>query len=253
MMKLDISQAVPIICYRLTRNCNIHCNFCFASEHCVELSTNDVKYSIRRLKDFGMQEIRIGGGEPTLRSDLVEILRYCLDLNLRVRISSNLYAIDEIFSDIRHLPIGITTSLHGTPEYHNYVTGVNDSYEQTVFNITRLINSGMDVRVHSTLTKDSFTYAEELIQNVILLGVKKISFQTYIPRERGLNLRHINPPEELKQKLQQIQSIGARYQSKIKVKIIDLYQKFYYVFEPDGYLYLQQELPENDVKIERII
>lgn len=252
-MKLNIHRPLSIICYRLTRNCNIHCNFCFASEHYAELDTNDIKCSIQRLKDLGMQEIRIGGGEPTVRSDLVEILRYCLDLNLRVRISSNLYAIDEIISDIKHLPIGITTSLHGTPEYHNYVTGVNGSYEQTTFNITKLIKSGMNVCVHSTLTTDSFKYAEELIQNVILLGVKKISFQTYIPRERGSSLGHINPPEELKLELKQIQSIGAKYQSQIKVKTIDLYQKFYYVFEPDGYLYLQHESLKNDIKIERII
>ena len=252
-MSLEIPAVPPIICYRLTRNCNIHCNFCFASKQCAELDAKDVMSSIQRLKDLGMQEIRIGGGEPTLRVDLMEILRFCLSLGLKIRISSNLYDIDDIFLDIIDLPIGITTSLHGTLEYHNYVTGVKDSYERTIFNISRLIKSGVEVSVHSTLTETSFMYAEELIQNVILLGVKKISFQTYIPRERGLSLSHLNSIDELKQKLQQIEFIGEKYQSHIKVKTIDLYQKFYYVFEPNGYLYLQQESQEKDIKIGRII
>lgn len=108
-MIVKIESVPPIICYRLTRKCNLHCNFCFASEHCTDLSTAEVKKSILRLKECGMQEIRIGGGEPTVRQDLLEILKFCINQNLKVRISTNLYKIEKIYTDLICLPLKITT------------------------------------------------------------------------------------------------------------------------------------------------
>lgn len=252
-MKLNMQSVFPIICYRLTRACNIHCKFCFASKYHKELNTEMVKTSINRLRNCGMREIRIGGGEPTVRNDLLEIINFCLDLKLKVKLSSNLYEIDKIFPYLVQLPISITTSLHGNQNYHDYITGVDGSYIQTISNISKLIQKGKSINVHSTLTSENFMYVEELIQNLIKLGIKKVSFQTFIPRERGIHLKNTNYSHDIQKKLEQVQNFSIRYQPYIKVNTINLYQKFYYVFEPDGYLYLQQDIKENDIKVRRII
>lgn len=184
---------------------------------------------------------------------MYQIINFCLDLKLKVKLSSNLYEIDKIFPYLTQLPVSITTSLHGNQNYHDYITGVDGSYIQTTLNISKLIQKGKNINVHSTLTSENFVYVEELIQNLIKLGIKKVSFQTFIPRERGLHFKNINNSYDVQDKLKRIQDFSIKYEPYIKINTINLYQKFYYVFEPDGYLYLQQDIKENDIKVRRVI
>lgn len=238
------------ICFRLTRKCNLSCKFCLASNQINDLELNLVQKAINFLKQEGMKCIRLTGGEPTIRKDLIEIIQYCLDLELKVILCSNLYNIDNIFYNLIKLPIEVTTSLHGRKEYHNYITE-STSYTNIHKNILKLMEAGLKVNVHSVLTRDNYLDAESFIREMINIGVKKITFHTLIPREKGIKMEIHN--EDIEKILSLITQYMLTYDHEIKIKIINLYEKFYYVFEPDGYLYLQKENEENDEIIRRII
>lgn len=242
------------ICYRITRKCNLKCSFCLAANTAQELSTQQVKESILNLKEIGMKKIRITGGEPTTRLDLIEIIKYCYELNLDVLLYSNLYKIDYIFDDLVTLPVLITTSLHGNETYHNKITGIN-AYQYTYNNIVKLIEKGKEVNVHYVLTYENYEYIEDLLKQLIKIGVKKVTFQTIIPRERAKeNIKNIvDNYLQIKQQLNLIQILAVKYKEIIKVKTIDFYEKYYYVFEPDGCLYLQKETESKDELVRRII
>ena len=63
----------------VTKRCNLHCQFCFASggEQETEPPLDTLKASIRDIvKKCGRPLLQLSGGEPTLRDDLPELVRY---------------------------------------------------------------------------------------------------------------------------------------------------------------------------------
>ena len=63
----------------VTKRCNLHCQFCFASggEQETEPPLDTLKASIRDIvKKCGRPLLQLSGGEPTLRDDLPKLVRY---------------------------------------------------------------------------------------------------------------------------------------------------------------------------------
>lgn len=64
----------------VTNSCNLHCIGCY-SDNCnrnekEDLSLEEIKFILLKLHEKGLQNLLISGGEPFLRKDIIEILRY---------------------------------------------------------------------------------------------------------------------------------------------------------------------------------
>lgn len=67
------------ILLEITKRCNLHCRFCFADGGCgaVEPEQDELKAAIRDIvRQCGRPLLQFSGGEPTLREDLPELIRY---------------------------------------------------------------------------------------------------------------------------------------------------------------------------------
>lgn len=245
-MKINIPSH---ICFRVTRRCNLLCSFCLASNKYENLTLEEIKESISILKNNGLKNIRLSGGEPTVRKDLIHIIDHCTKLNLNTILCSNLYNIDSIYDDLITYPIIIKTSIHGDEKLHNSITGIN-SYKFTIKNIQRLVKDNIEVDIHNVLTEPNYLKLENLINHSINLGVKKISFISLIPRERGDTFLNGKNPPKMKIELDKLRK---KYSQLINIKFKDFYNKHYYVFEPDGNLYLEKENEKHDKLICKII
>jgi len=79
----------------LTESCNFHCFHCMKEEVVATppaawLSPAELEEMVRRLAAMGIQEVRLTGGEPTLRPELLEIVTRLGRLRLKRRgITSN--------------------------------------------------------------------------------------------------------------------------------------------------------------------
>lgn len=75
-----VAEARPLMCwYSITEECDLHCKFCFADSHKAwdnELSTEEVYALIDNVAEAGTNAIVFGGGEPTLRQDLRDVMSY---------------------------------------------------------------------------------------------------------------------------------------------------------------------------------
>ena len=63
----------------VTERCNLRCRFCFArgGEGCAEPSVHELKDAIRDIvRQCGSPLLQLSGGEPTLRDDLDELVRF---------------------------------------------------------------------------------------------------------------------------------------------------------------------------------
>lgn len=82
---------IKYITFEITSRCNMGCKFCFSNwrDGKKELTTDEVKETIKKLKNYGLEAINFTGGDPLLRDDLIEILKYCKELLLTTIISTN--------------------------------------------------------------------------------------------------------------------------------------------------------------------
>lgn len=74
----------------LTPRCNIRCPYCWIPKQGnIELSTNQWKQAIDRLEQYGVIHYSLLGGEPLLRDDLEEIVRYITKKGYAATVTTN--------------------------------------------------------------------------------------------------------------------------------------------------------------------
>ena len=142
-------------------HCNQKCLHCYAAGQTEadvpELTTNEWKYIIDRLKNIGIPQITFTGGEPTMREDLVELIDHAqwfvTRLNTNgVRLTKELC--DELmFASLDSVQI---TFYSIDEDVHNQLVGAN-GYQKTVEGIKNALKTGLSVSINTplcTLNKD---------------------------------------------------------------------------------------------------
>ena len=69
-------QGSCCVLLEVTRRCNLSCSFCFAGGEMAEPSLEELKMAVDTIVGRGKPLIQLSGGEPSLRSDLPELIRY---------------------------------------------------------------------------------------------------------------------------------------------------------------------------------
>lgn len=90
----------PIIAHlAITNACNMNCEYCSVRKMHKKirngLSTEEYKRIIDKLVDIGTFQIGLTGGEPTTRSDLVELVKYISSKNVACNLTTNGYIVPE--------------------------------------------------------------------------------------------------------------------------------------------------------------
>ncbi|MCI2415047.1 MAG: radical SAM protein [Candidatus Aramenus sp.] len=158
-----------------TLTCNLSCIHCYvpSSPNLVvknELSLDEIKKFIDYGKKIKVKGIRLTGGEPLLRKDILEIINYAISKDMSVEVETNGLLIDNNFlksvSDLNKIYISI--SLDGPKEVHEKIRGIN-TFERTV-NVLRLLKQyNVKRTIVTTLTIMDWIYDEEKLNSFINL------------------------------------------------------------------------------------
>ncbi len=76
----------------ITTRCNSKCLTCDSwklTDHDYELSTDDYRHLAKEIAELGVPIVTIGGGEPLLRPDLWEIVRFLKEVGRIVQLTTN--------------------------------------------------------------------------------------------------------------------------------------------------------------------
>lgn len=141
----------------VTDRCNLRCNYCMPSEG-INFAKSDKLLSIDELKSLstilvgqGIDKIRITGGEPFVRKDLMELLRHLAKLDGLNDISAttNATLIGPYIDELKLLGIkNINVSLDAiNKETFERITR-RDQYDTVHNNLIRLISEGFNVRIN---------------------------------------------------------------------------------------------------------
>lgn len=149
----------------LTNKCNLDCKWCYDDSHKEDsktMSLDEVKRAIEKLKELGIEIINFTGREATLRSDLLEIIKYAKKLNLKTILTTNglnlLNPHKDVLKYIDYLSIpldssnsekanSIRCSLTGEPSHHfERIMEILDYIKKHKFDFKLKINTVVEKR-----------------------------------------------------------------------------------------------------------
>ena len=155
------SDKRPVVVWNVTRRCNLRCVHCYSSSqnrlYGDELSTGEGRTLIADLASFGSPVILFSGGEPLMREDLPELVRFAVDSGMRAVISTNGTLITRekaaTFADIGLSYVGV--SLDGIGEIHDRFRGVKGAFDAAVRGIRNCQDAGIKVGARFTITGEN--------------------------------------------------------------------------------------------------
>lgn len=167
----DLHKAVeehPLetIVWECTRCCDLRCLHCGTPPEqrgiAIELSTDQVKDMFSRLNEaFGLRQltcISITGGEPTLRNDLIEIVKYVRTFGasqIVTHTNGHRMAREPALANalVQAGVTGIGINLDGLRENHNWLRSNPDAFDCSIAALRFSNDTGADTMVSTVLTK----------------------------------------------------------------------------------------------------
>lgn len=177
-VKLEADQRKPHLTslqFELTSRCNERCIHCYIpnakKDAGGDMKIEQVKDIIDQFAEMGGQHITLSGGEVFLHKDVIRIMQYCREKDMRISILSNLISLRDVqipFIKAANVSL-IQTSLYSVdPAVHDKITKVKGSCEKTKAAIDKLIAADIPVQISCPImkaNKDSYRavlkYAQE--------------------------------------------------------------------------------------------
>ena len=141
----------------VTDRCNLRCNYCMPAEG-INFAKNDKLFTIDELYTLskimveqGIDKIRITGGEPFVRKDLMVLLRKMavLDGLKDISITTNATLIGPYIDELKELGItNINVSMDAINKETFDIITRRKEFETVYNNLIRLISEGFNVRIN---------------------------------------------------------------------------------------------------------
>lgn len=195
------SQFIPlVVSWNVTAKCNLKCAHCYLNaddrKQIDELSTDAGKLLIHQIAEVSKPLLILSGGEPLLREDIFELIRYGTERGLKMGVGSNGMLIDDAVAQ-KLKDAGATTvsiSLDSSvPELHDQFRGVKGSWQKAVEAIKALKRSGIIVQVNTTVTQQNYSQIGEIFALSEKLGAENFHLFFLVPTGRGVKIEDITP------------------------------------------------------------
>lgn len=144
----------------LTDRCNLRCTYCMpaegivlreksefmTSEEIIEIATTFVK--------MGVKKIRLTGGEPLIKKDIVNILTQLSQLPIELTLTTNAVLVDKYLQTFKDVGIkSLNVSLDSLKAARMNAISRRAYFDRIMANIDLLIDSEIDVKLNVVLMK----------------------------------------------------------------------------------------------------
>jgi MoaA/NifB/PqqE/SkfB family radical SAM enzyme len=148
--------------FAITDRCPYRCAYClFANRGMKDLTLDEIRHAIDKLHALGLMVVQFTGGEPFIREDMSDIIRYAKSKGLVVMLSSSGFNIDKhagILRDINSIQI----SLDGTEDVHDALRG-KGSYATALKSAKIIQSAGGTYFFRAVLTRKNAHCIEHLL------------------------------------------------------------------------------------------
>ncbi len=188
------SERRPIVVWNITRVCNLKCFHCYndsgSQKSNSEVSTEHAKKIIDDLARFGVPSVLFSGGEPLMRPDLFELLKYAQQQRLRTVISTNGTLItSDIAKKIKETEVSyVGISLDGIGPVNDKFRGLIGAFDMAVNGIRNCRDAGVRVGLRLTLTKKNVQDLSRLFDFFEAENIERACFYHFVPSGRGKSM-----------------------------------------------------------------
>jgi len=154
-------SAPVTITWEVTLGCNLHCDHCLSGSgpgHQMpgELSTEEAKSFIDELDEMDVFQVNIGGGEPFVRPDMLELLEELTSRDISTCVSTNGTQLDEETLDRVEAmdPLFLQVSMDGLQADNDAIRG-EGVYDQVVDSLERLEDRDIGTTVNTVVTRQN--------------------------------------------------------------------------------------------------
>jgi len=184
-------------------SCNNSCSFCHSAglTHLGDLGTEEVFSRIDEALQLGAESILFSGGEPTIRSDLVELADHCRVRSVPFGLITNgrMLSYKPLLNKL--LARGLEyayVSLHGPEEVHDEITRVPGSFAQALKALQILDGiAGLDVTCNVVVVKQNLEHLKAVVNTTAGLRRTGLKFSNVEPRGRATEGDGVAPRPEL--------------------------------------------------------
>lgn len=199
----------------LNNYCNLTCDFCYMSAKPIKagehFSMQDFDILLEKMIKSRVLQIALGGGEPTLHPQFIEILR-------KLRVKGNI--IPNYTTNGSNLTAEI---LKATKQYCGAaaVSYSEERTEETIEATKKLISQGIQTNLHVVLLKSRIPKLADITEQYAKLGIANVVLLLFKPMGRGTNLTHeildSNDRKALSIELLKILSLRKKYGVRLSI------------------------------------
>jgi MoaA/NifB/PqqE/SkfB family radical SAM enzyme len=189
----------------ITNRCNQHCVYCeigqgeFGADR-KALSREELFWIVDQMAVEGIKKLSINGGEPFIHSNLIEVVAYAWQHEIRCNITSNGMLIhclpDEDLSILARCKTQINISIDSfNPEIQNITRGNPKALENALLSIKRLQKYKVPVILVTVISSYNFHELFPTFEQAYRLGIQEVLYQPVIwvsnfPETRVLDEKH---------------------------------------------------------------
>jgi len=197
----------------LTHRCNLRCIMCTSWtetwDERDELSTDELIRIIAQAKPLGLANLKLFGGEPTLRRDLEDIIKHAAGLDIRCTLVTNGTLIEKrapllVEAGLSEIDLSLDAS---SPELHDKIRGVPGTWQRTMRGLELMrqaaaaLNRPLVIRVNTVVMRQNYHDMPRLVQMLAACGVDEITLNPVIPQmdnRRAQSAEYTLLPEDIR-------------------------------------------------------
>jgi SynChlorMet cassette radical SAM/SPASM protein ScmF len=174
------------IYFYLTEGCNLRCRHCWvlsdletSKQAAAFLYPELLRHVVAQARAFGLESVKLTGGEPLLHPRITQILEIIKRAELRLVVETNGVLLTpelaQAVAECRHPCISV--SLDGTEaETHEWVRGVPGCYQAALRGISYLVQAGLKPQIIFSMMRRNRDQIEAIIQLAQKLGAGSLKF-----------------------------------------------------------------------------
>ncbi len=188
------------VTWEMTLKCNLKCAHCLSDSGAQakdELTTQECRQLIDQLTQMKVFQVNIGGGEPFVREDFLELLQYAHNKELVTCVSTNGMLVDDALAKklSRLKMLYLQVSLDGSNPLVNDEIRGKGTYKKIIKAVECLASQKVPFSINAVLTRKNYSQLDELRKIANTFGAE-LRVSRFRPSGRAKNTMKSLGPEK---------------------------------------------------------